>query len=96
MKSARLNHHWLIPALLAIATLGAYQLCARFGAAAAFDQAPLLTVSAASFEDVAVAPEAIVAAFGSQLATQTVTAVDADADTPGIQLPTELSGVSVE
>jgi len=96
MKGTSRNHRWLIPALLAIATLGAYQLRARSGAAAAFDQAPLLTVSAASFEDVAVAPEAIVTAFGSQLATQTGAAVDADPDTPGIQLPTELGGVSVE
>ena len=54
------------------------------------------TVSAASFESVAVAPDSIVAAFGAGLATQTIVASDADPSRPGIQLPTELGGTTVE
>jgi uncharacterized protein (TIGR03437 family) len=58
-------------------------------------QAPVATVSAASY-GAEVAPGEIVAAFGSRLATQTVVATDADPNTPGIQLPTELGGTTVE
>lgn len=58
-------------------------------------QQQVTTVSAASY-GVEVAPGEIVAAFGSRLATQTVIAVDADPNTPGIQLPTELGGTTVE
>ncbi|MEO6725492.1 MAG: hypothetical protein ABIU20_02830, partial [Blastocatellia bacterium] len=55
------------------------------------------TVSAAAFGTVPfVAPESIVAAFGTQLASQTVQASDADPNTPGNQLPTDLAGTSVE
>ncbi len=54
------------------------------------------TVSAASFELTPVSPDSIVAAFGTQLATQTVIASDADPNLPGIQLPTELGGTTVE
>ncbi len=54
------------------------------------------TVSAASFESISVAPESIAAAFGAQLATQTVVAGDANPSQPGIQLPTELAGTTVE
>ncbi|MGH9838554.1 MAG: Ig-like domain-containing protein [Blastocatellia bacterium] len=54
------------------------------------------TVSAASFETVAVAPASIVAAFGTGLATATVVASDADPSQPGIQLPTQLAGTTVE
>jgi uncharacterized protein (TIGR03437 family) len=54
------------------------------------------TVSAASFDPVPVAPESIVAGFGAQLATGTVVAVDVDQNQPGIQLPTELAGTTVE
>ncbi len=68
------------------------------GAGALFDisSTAVTTVSAASFEAVPVAPESIVAAFGAQLATQTVLASDADPNTPGIQLPTQLAGTTVE
>jgi signal transduction histidine kinase len=59
------------------------------------NQTPVTTVSAASYAR-AVAPEAIVAAFGSALATRTAAATDADPNTPGIQLPTELGGTTVE
>ncbi|MDX2031249.1 MAG: Ig-like domain-containing protein [Blastocatellia bacterium] len=54
------------------------------------------TVSAASFESVSVSPESIVAAFGAQLATQTVIAGDANPGQAGIQLPTDLAGTTVE
>jgi uncharacterized protein (TIGR03437 family) len=55
------------------------------------------TVSAASFEATPVAPESIVASFGLNLATRTALAAgDADPNTPGIQLPTELAGTTVE
>jgi uncharacterized protein (TIGR03437 family) len=37
-----------------------------------------------------------VAAFGSALATRTAAATDADPNTPGIQLPTELGGTTIE
>lgn len=57
---------------------------------------PVTTVSAASFEIAAVAPDSIVAAFGANLATQTVVASDTDPAAPGIQLPTSLGGSSVE
>lgn len=56
---------------------------------------PVSTVSAASY-GAEVAPGEIVAAFGARLATQTAIATDADPTTPGIQLPTELGGTSVE
>ena len=53
------------------------------------------TVSAASYARI-VAPEAIVAAFGNNLAATTRLAEDADPGQPGVQLPTLLGGVSVE
>ncbi len=56
---------------------------------------PVATVSAASY-GAEVAPGEIVAAFGARLATQTIIATDADLTTPGIQLPTELGGTTVE
>jgi uncharacterized protein (TIGR03437 family) len=54
------------------------------------------SVSAASFETVALAPDSIVAAFGAQLATQIENASDTDPNTPGIQLPIQLGGTTVE
>jgi uncharacterized protein (TIGR03437 family) len=56
---------------------------------AASDERTLVVVSAASFENAPVAPESIVAAFGAQLATQTVSAASAP-------LPIELGGTTVE
>lgn len=69
-----------------------------FRSAALFDVSaiPVSTISAASFESVPVAPDAIVAAFGGQLATQTVVATDADPNQAGIQLPTTLGGTTIE
>ena len=58
-------------------------------------QQPLfVTVSAASYRTDAIAPESIVAGFGVNLSTETVVGRDSDANTPGIQLPTRLAGVS--
>src|SRR4030095_14523709 len=48
---------------------------------------PVVTVSAASYDGIAVAPDSIVTAYGQQLATQTTIAIDSDPSTPGITLP---------
>ncbi len=66
-------------------------------AAAARDitAAQIAVVSAASY-DLTVAPDSIVAIFGVNLATQTAIGGDADPNTPGIQLPTQLAGTTVE
>ncbi len=67
------------------------------GAAFDISATPVTTVSAAAYNDtLAVAPDAIVAAFGSQLASSIIVATDADPNTPGVQLPTELGGTTVE
>ena len=50
---------------------------------------PVVTVSAASFEATAIAPDAVVAAFGNRLATQTAMA-------QSIPFPTILGGTSVQ
>jgi uncharacterized protein (TIGR03437 family) len=55
----------------------------------------LALVSAASFRPDSIAPETIVAAFGSGLATQNATGNDTDPNTAGVQLPTTLAGTSV-
>lgn len=62
------------------------------GAAAAAQRAvtniaPVTTVSAASYDAVAIAPESIVASFGTMLATTTVIASDADPNTPALTVP---------
>src|SRR5262245_29576863 len=54
------------------------------------------SVSASRYSQI-VAPEQIVAAFGANLTTETVQAKeDTDLLLPGIQLPTQLGGLSVE
>jgi uncharacterized protein (TIGR03437 family) len=55
------------------------------------------SVSAASFRGPALAPQSIVAAFGTGLATTTqgAAASDSDPNTPGVQLPTTLAGTQV-
>lgn len=66
--------------------------------AAPFDisSTPVTTVSAASFE-APVAPESIVSAFGLGLAPVGTSAQGTDTDpAPGIQLPTQLAGTTVE
>src|SRR5207249_1587046 len=55
----------------------------------AVDPLSVTVVSAASYEAKAIAPEAMVAAFGAQLATQTVAATT-------IPLPTLLGGTTIE
>lgn len=59
-------------------------------------QSGVAVISAASYV-APVAPESIAVAFGTKLATQTVIApADADPGLPGIQLPTELGGTTME
>ncbi|MFN7945645.1 MAG: Ig-like domain-containing protein [Blastocatellia bacterium] len=67
---------------------------AQAGTLADNDFAPV-TVSAASYESAAIAPDAIVAAFGTKLATGVFAAEDADQATAGLQLPTSLGGTTV-
>jgi uncharacterized protein (TIGR03437 family) len=55
----------------------------------------VITVSAASY-DATVAPGAIVAAYAANLATVTLFGVDVDPNQPGVQLPTELGGTTIE
>jgi uncharacterized protein (TIGR03437 family) len=57
---------------------------------------PVITVPAASYERVAVAPGSIVSAFGTRLATTTTSATDLDPSTPVIDLPTNLAGTTVQ
>jgi len=57
---------------------------------------PVTTVSAASYEKAAVTPGSVVAAFGTKLATTTTIATDLDPGTPVIDLPTNLSGTTVQ
>jgi uncharacterized protein (TIGR03437 family) len=57
---------------------------------------PVTTVSAASYENVAVTSGSLVSAFGTKLATTTATATDIDQSTPAIDLPTNLSGTTVQ
>src|SRR5262245_35380875 len=56
---------------------------------------PLTVVSAASYSEEALAPDAIAAAFGDNLSTNTVAASDVDPNIPGMQLPTTLGGTTV-
>jgi uncharacterized protein (TIGR03437 family) len=54
-----------------------------------------VTVSAASYETTAIAPDSIVATFGTKLATGTFVGEDSDSGTAGVQLPTTLGGTTV-
>jgi|GEM_PF-2726334 len=56
----------------------------------------VVNVSAASFAADSQACESIVAAFGTNLATQQMVATDGDPHTPGIQLPNSLGGTIVK
>ena len=62
---------------------------------AAVNPLPVTVVSAASFEVAPIAPDSIAAAFGTKLATASITATDLDPNAPGIQLPEQLAGTSV-
>jgi uncharacterized protein (TIGR03437 family) len=87
------RRYWLGLALAVTFTAGAGASLARW---ADLSSTGVTSVPAASFESVPVTPESIVAAFGVQLATQTATATDADPNTPGVQLPTQLGGTTVK
>lgn len=86
----------LMLAFLGLLTTSRWAGGAVADAAPQITTTPVTTVSAASFEVAAVAPDSIVAAFGANLATQTVVAGDIDPVASGIQLPTSLGGSSVE
>lgn len=57
---------------------------------------PVTTVSAASYENAALAPGSVASAFGTKLATTTAAATDLDTSTPVIDLPTNLAGTTVQ
>ena len=63
---------------------------------AAVNPIPVTVVSAASYENAAVTPSSVVSAFGTKLATATAHATDLDPSTPVIDLPTNLSGTTVQ
>ncbi|HKX31872.1 MAG TPA: Ig-like domain-containing protein, partial [Blastocatellia bacterium] len=91
-RSASQPRLWYIAlALTAVLAFGLNRISSGQG-----NNSPASTVSAASFEDTPVAPNSIVSAFGARLATQTAAAVDVDPNTPGIQLPENLGGTTVE
>src|SRR5262245_51281358 len=86
--------YWLGMALVMAFVVGAGVKLARVTADVSSPM--IITAPAASFErEVPLAPGSIVVASGANLATRTVSAVDADADTHGVQLPTELGGTTV-
>lgn len=87
----------VMPGIILIMIVGAVAVFEQPGARAEIYQSGVVSsISAASFEPAEVAPESIVAAFGTSLANQTVIAGDVDPATPGIQLPTDLGGTTVE
>jgi len=57
---------------------------------------PVVCVSAINFEATSIAPDSQVSAFGTLLATITASGMDTDPVTPGVQLPTQLGGTTVE
>ncbi|HWQ34115.1 MAG TPA: Ig-like domain-containing protein [Blastocatellia bacterium] len=102
LKLLSVRNSRLIAALLTLTIAATLAIAGRApfissAAAAMFadnDFAPV-TVSAASYETTAIAPDSIVAAFGTKLATGTFVADDADQATAGLQLPTTLGGTTV-
>ncbi len=84
------------PAIARLARFSHFVTPANAGLLRDLSSAPVTSVSAASFEPGAVAPESIVTAFGTQLATQTAIASDANPNIPGVQLPTQLANTTVE
>lgn len=81
--------------LLALSSLLLVCLLAQPQSHSAAQTETLVNVCAANYFRNTIAFDSIVAAFGSQLAAATVVASDTDPQTPGIQLPTMLGGVSV-
>ncbi len=66
-----------------------------FRSAAALQAGTVAITSAASY-DLNIAPESIATVFGANLAASAVVGTDSDPNTPGIQLPKTLAGVSVD
>ncbi len=66
-----------------------------FRSAAALQAGTVAITSAASY-DLNIAPESIATVFGANLAASTAVGTDSDPNTPGIQLPKTLAGVSVD
>src|SRR5215813_9385353 len=89
--------YWLGLALAAafVAGVGVGLARAMFDVTSAY---PVTSVPAASYEqNVPLAPNSIVAAYGVNLATKVAYASsDDNPDIPGVQLPTELGGTTVE
>jgi uncharacterized protein (TIGR03437 family) len=79
---------WIVVALLTAAWFVSVRTPAERAANAAQNNS-VITISAASFELAALAPDSIAAAFGSRLATQIAVATS-------LPLPTELGGTTVE
>ncbi|HWQ34058.1 MAG TPA: Ig-like domain-containing protein [Blastocatellia bacterium] len=84
-------HHRLRVIIIGLVTLAACSLGLAGIANIRMPQGslPVTTVSAASYEATAIAPDSIVAAFGTNLATQTAVAST-------VPLPTSLGGTTVE
>jgi uncharacterized protein (TIGR03437 family) len=76
-------------ALSLAASLGQFHIHRAAAAPQMANAVPVVTVPAASFESVPVAPDAIVSAFGAQLATQFAVAAS-------LPLPTTLGGTTVQ
>ena len=85
----RLVSAWLFIVAACVLCLAGITGHTVFSAIRPQSSTPVTTVSAASYEATAIAPDAIVAAFGTNLATQT-----AGANT--LPLPTTLGGTTVE
>jgi uncharacterized protein (TIGR03437 family) len=92
------RYGWTCGWLVLLAMLGGLVAWTGLVSSAARDvsNSAVATVSAASFEATAVAPDSIVSSFGVNLATRTATATDANPNTSAIELPTELAGTTVE
>ena len=85
----RLVPLWLLMTAACVLCLAGIAGRTVFSAIRPQSSTPVTTVSAASYETTAIAPDSIVAAFGTNLATQT-----AGANT--VPLPTTLGGTTVE
>ncbi|HWQ33398.1 MAG TPA: FG-GAP-like repeat-containing protein [Blastocatellia bacterium] len=95
-RNCRLSRHLLIPALCLLLAASNSARRVTAGMQTLNNPVPVVTVAAASYETSAIAPEGIVAAFGTKLATATLSGDDTDPNTPGVQLPVTLGGTTVE
>lgn len=85
----RITHRRIALIGLLIVSASLLALQPRVAGSGSVNPVPVTTVSSASYEATAVAPGAIVAAFGTELATTTLEA-------PGVPLPTTLGGTTVK